>query len=116
MGCTGHTHYRNKLEFTFSNKRYLLPSEISNKEIIPQENALGFHVPRLFDKVIDIYTCHLMPEPVNAIKNTIRAFALQQGYSFYDIRAHSGWLRNLIIRITTTGEVMVNVCLVMTKK
>ena len=110
MGCTGHTHYRNKLEFTFSNKRYLLPFEISNKEIIPQENALGFHVPRLFDKVIDIYTCHLMPEPVNAIKNTIRAFALQQGYSFYDIRAHSGWLRNLIIRITTTGEVMVNVC------
>lgn len=110
IGCIGHTHYRNKLEFTFSNKRYLLPSEISGKDVIPQENALGFHVPRLFDKVIDITTCHLMPEPTNVIKNTIRSFALQQHYSFYDIKAHSGWLRNLIIRIATTGEVMVNVC------
>jgi 23S rRNA (uracil1939-C5)-methyltransferase len=128
IGCTGHTHYRNKLEFTFSNKRYLLPSEISGlvnasagtsaeasamageRVVIPKENALGFHVPRLFDKVIDITTCHLMPEPANAIKNAIRLFALQQQYSFYDIKAHAGWLRNLIIRVATTGEVMVNVC------
>jgi 23S rRNA (uracil1939-C5)-methyltransferase len=110
LGCTGHTHYRNKLEFTFSNRRYLLPSEISNRDIIPAENALGFHVPRLFDKVIDITTCHLQPEPTNAIKNTIRQFALQHHYTFYDIKAHTGWLRNLIIRIATTGEVMVNVC------
>lgn len=111
IGCKDHTHYRNKLEFTFSNKRYLLPSEMSGRDIIPAENALGFHVPRLFDKVIDITTCHLMPEPVNAIKNTIRQFALQHQYSFYDIKAHSGWLRTLIVRISTLGEVMVNVCL-----
>jgi 23S rRNA (uracil1939-C5)-methyltransferase len=121
IGCTGHTHYRNKLEFTFSNKRYLLPAEISGlsteasakpgeRAVIPQENALGFHVPRLFDKVIDITTCHLMPEPTNAIKNTIRQFAKQHDYSFYDIKAHTGWLRTLIIRICTTGEVMVNIC------
>jgi 23S rRNA (uracil-5-)-methyltransferase RumA len=110
IGCTETARYRNKLEFTFSNKRYLLPEEIQHRDTIPQENALGFHVPRLFDKVIDITTCHLMNEPVNAIKNTIREFARQQGYSFYDIREHHGWLRTLIVRIATTGEVMVNVC------
>jgi len=110
IGCTETARYRNKLEFTFSNKRYLLPEEISAKEVIEQENALGFHVPRLFDKVIDITTCHLMAEPVNAIKNTIREFARKNNYTFYDIRFHNGWLRTLIIRIATTGEVMVNVC------
>lgn len=110
IGCSETVRYRNKLEFTFSNKRYLLPAEIANTEIKVQENAVGFHVPRLFDKVIDIQTCHLMEEPVNAIRNTIREFAKEQGYTFYDIREHHGWLRTLIIRITTTGEVMVNVC------
>jgi 23S rRNA (uracil1939-C5)-methyltransferase len=111
IGCTETARYRNKLEFTFSNKRYLLPEEIQHKtDTIPQENALGFHVPRLFDKVIDITTCHLMNEPVNAIKNTIREFAKEQQYTFYDIREHHGWLRTLIVRIATTGEVMVNVC------
>ncbi|MDF2186865.1 23S rRNA (uracil(1939)-C(5))-methyltransferase RlmD [Paraflavitalea sp. CAU 1676] len=109
-GCDKSTRYRNKLEFTFSNRRYLLPHEIEGKEVFEAENALGFHVPRLFDKVIDINTCHLMEEPANAIKNTIRQFAREQGYSFYDIRAHQGWLRTLIIRVCTTGEVMVNVC------
>jgi len=110
IGCTETARYRNKLEFTFSNKRYLLPEEIAAKEVINQENALGFHVPRLFDKVIDITTCHLMAEPVNAIKNTIREFAREHNYAFYDIRFHNGWLRTLIVRIATTGEVMVNVC------
>ncbi len=70
-GCDNSVRYRNKLEFTFSNRRYLLPDEIAGaKEVIEAENALGFHVPRLFDKVIDINTCHLMAEPTNAIKNT----------------------------------------------
>lgn len=110
VGCESTVRYRNKLEFTFSNRRYLLPHEIAGAETIDQENALGFHVPRLFDKVIDINTCHLMAEPANAIKNTIRHFAMEQGYSFYDIREHRGWLRTLIIRVCTTGEVMVNVC------
>jgi 23S rRNA (uracil1939-C5)-methyltransferase len=113
IGCTDSTHYRNKLEFTFSNRRFLtkeeldLPSETASKL---EQNALGFHVPRLFDKVIDINTCHLMLEPTNAIKNTLRNFAKQQGYAFYDIRNHTGWLRTLIIRVTTTREVMVNIC------
>ncbi len=110
-GCAETTKYRNKLEFTFSNKRYLLPSEIKKDAAIPQENALGFHVPKIFDKVVDINTCHLMSEPANLIRNTIREFALAQGYTFYDIKKHEGWLRTLIIRVCTTGEVMVNVCL-----
>lgn len=114
IGCDKSTHYRNKLEFTFSNRRYKTWEELrsANTSMTGNMNepALGFHVPKLFDKVIDIHTCHLMEEPVNLIKNTIREFALQKGYSFYDIKQHTGWLRTLIIRITTTGEIMVNVC------
>lgn len=110
-GCEGTVRYRNKLEFTFSNRRYLLPHEIAGGATILPESALGFHVPRLFDKVIDINTCHLMAEPTNKIKNTIRQFAMERGYPFYDIREHQGWLRTLIIRVCTTGEIMVNVCL-----
>ena len=110
MGCVEDTHYRNKLEFTFSNKRYLLPEEVQNRSEIPQQNALGFHVPKIFDKVVDIRTCYLMSEPANIIRNTVREFAQQQGYTFYDIRQHTGWLRNLILRVCTTGDVMVNIC------
>jgi 23S rRNA (uracil1939-C5)-methyltransferase len=110
-GCETTTRYRNKLEFTFSNRRYLLPQEIESGLAVEQESALGFHIPRLFDKIININTCHLMAEPTNAIRNTIRTFALEKGYPFYDIREHQGWLRTLIIRVCTTGEVMVNLCL-----
>ncbi|PVD51586.1 23S rRNA (uracil(1939)-C(5))-methyltransferase RlmD [Terrimonas sp.] len=115
LGCNSNTRYRNKLEFTFSNKRYKTWEELrvmdasgEKKEDVP---ALGFHVPRLFDKVIDIHTCHLMDEPSNLIKNTIRTFAIERGYAFYDIKNHTGWLRTLVIRVCTTGEVMVNICL-----
>jgi 23S rRNA (uracil1939-C5)-methyltransferase len=111
LGCDTIARYRNKLEFTFSNRRYLLSSEMGTEEGTLQNNGLGFHVPRLFDKVIDINTCHLMAEPTNAIKNTIRQFALENNYPFYDIRNHTGWLRTLVLRICTTGEVMVNLCI-----
>ena len=111
IGCDTIARYRNKLEFTFSNRRYLLSSEMDRPEAAIQNDGLGFHVPRLFDKVIDINTCHLMVEPTNAIKNTIRQFALENNYPFYDIRNHSGWLRTLVLRICTTGEVMVNLCI-----
>ncbi len=111
LGCDTIARYRNKLEFTFSNRRYLLPSEMDKATTTVQNNAFGFHVPRLFDKVIDIETCHLMAEPTNSIKNTIRQFALENDYPFYDIRNHTGWLRTLVLRICTTGEVMVNLCI-----
>lgn len=110
IGADDIVHYRNKLEFTFSNKRYLLPEEIA-AEIPIQENALGFHVPRIFDKVIDIEECYLADDVNNRIRNTVRTFALENNFTFYDIRQHSGWLRNIIIRLCTTGELMVNICL-----
>ncbi|HTN07970.1 23S rRNA (uracil(1939)-C(5))-methyltransferase RlmD [Agriterribacter sp.] len=123
LGCDKTVRYRNKLEFTFSNHRYKTWDEIQNDPIPLQlrgerkeDPALGFHVPRIFDKVIDITTCHLMEEPTNLIKNTVRDFSIQQGYPFYDIRRHTGWLRNLIIRVCTTGEVMVNICLAYDEK
>lgn len=109
LGSAHTEHYRNKLEFTFSNKAYLTNEEVRalNGEI-PVRPALGFHVPRLFDKVLDINTCYLMQEPVNLIRNTIREYAIQHGLSFYDIRLQEGWLRNLVVRLCTTGEIMVN--------
>jgi 23S rRNA (uracil1939-C5)-methyltransferase len=111
IGGDDTVHYRNKLEFTFSNKRYLTNDEIGKAEVSAQQNALGFHVPRIFDKVIDINECYLMDDVNNKIRNTIRTFALENKFSFYDIREHTGWLRNIIIRLCTTGELMVNICL-----
>ena len=108
-------HYRNKLEFTFSNRKYLTreemnivideAAEIAEKKDTP---ALGFHVPRIFDKIVDIQECYLQAEPVNQIRNWVRDFVLARQYSFYNIRAHEGWLRNLTFRLCTTGELMVN--------
>lgn len=103
--------YRNKLEFTFSNKRFLTNEEISSDGVVPQQDALGYHVPRVFDKVIDIFECHLMHSVNDDIRNKIRDFAKKHSFSFYDIREHTGWLRNIIIRNCITGELMVNVCL-----
>lgn len=108
LGCTDTRFYRNKLEFTCSNRRYLLPSEVQVGGEILQENAIGFHVPRIFDKAIDIYNCHLMHEPANIIRNTIRDYAAAHKLSYYDIRDHHGFLRNVVVRVLTTGEVMVN--------
>lgn len=106
IGSKNQYHYRNKLEFTFSNKRWLTKEEL-NSEAQFDRNALGFHIPKLYDKIVDIDTCHLQPEPTNLIKNEIRKYALENDLSFYDIREKSGFLRNLIIRITSLNEVMV---------
>ncbi len=111
VGSDATRHYRNKLEFTFSNKRYLTNEEVKNAEAIVQENALGFHVPRIFDKIIDIHECYLMDDVNNQIRNSIREFVKENNYSFYDIKQHTGWLRNIIIRYCNTGELMVNICL-----
>ncbi len=97
--------YRNKLEYTFSNKRWLtdMDSSISENDM----NALGFHVPLRFDKILDIEKCWLQADPSNDIRNKLEAFALQENISFYDLREHTGALRNLIIRNTDAGEWMV---------
>ena len=98
-------YYRNKLEFTFSNKRWLTDLD----EVVPGESmdALGFHVPGRFDKILKIEHCYLQADPSNALRNAISEFAERTGISFYDLRAHTGALRNLIIRTSSTGEIMV---------
>jgi 23S rRNA (uracil1939-C5)-methyltransferase len=99
------SYYRNKLEYTFSNKRWLNDGEIRTDDT--EMNALGFHVPGRFDKILNIKHCYLQGDPSNAIRNSVRDYALKHGLSFYDIRNHEGALRNLIIRTSSTGELMV---------
>ena len=111
IGCSDIRFYRNKLEFTFSSKKYLSAEEFRMREPgSAPEPALGYHVPKWFDKVIDIDTCYLQADPSNQIRNFIRDLALKNNFSFYDIRQHEGFLRNLIIRYATTGELMINLC------
>ena len=98
-------YYRNKLEYTFSNKRWL--TSIDDEQASQEMNALGFHVPSRFDKILDIEHCYLQQSPSNDIRNRLRDFALEQQISFYDLRQHEGALRNLIIRTASTGELMV---------
>ena len=100
-------NYRNKMEFTFSNKRWLKEDEIKNDENIIDKNALGFHVPGMFDKVIDLKKCFLQENPSNKIRNSVKEFALENNLSFFDIRNQKGLLRNLMIRNTNIGELMV---------
>ncbi|MHA4893128.1 23S rRNA (uracil(1939)-C(5))-methyltransferase RlmD [Pedobacter sp. PWIIR3] len=115
LGSAENKYYRNKLEYTFSNKRWLDKKDMAERpddlEEGPNEeldmNALGFHVPLRFDKILDIQHCYLQAEPSNSIRNSIRTYALNNGLSFYDLRNHEGNLRNLIIRTSSTGEVMV---------
>ncbi|PST84420.1 23S rRNA (uracil(1939)-C(5))-methyltransferase RlmD [Pedobacter yulinensis] len=108
LGAPENKYYRNKLEFTFSNKRWLDQNDMGSDEAL-ELNALGFHVPLRFDKILDINHCWLQDEPSNSIRNQVRAYALEHGLSFYDLRNHEGTLRNLIIRTSSTGEVMVAV-------
>ena len=108
VGSDSDRAYRNKLEFSFSNKEFI-PSGQFVKGASDKGNALGYHVPRLFDKVIDIHHCYLMDSINNEIRNSLRDFALEKNYAFYDLKNHEGWLRNLIIRYTTLGECLVNI-------
>jgi len=112
LGSAENKYYRNKLEYTFSNKRWLNAGDMANRDEMPEGedlemNALGFHVPLRFDKILDIQHCYLQAEPSNTLRNQVRGYALRTGLSFYDLRNHEGNLRNLIIRTSSTGEVMV---------
>ncbi len=109
IGSDKTTHYRNKLEYTFSNKRWIPRTEMAAKEDeeIPRGDALGFHIPGMFDKIIDINTCHLQAEPSNAIRLSLKEFSVNNNLEFYDLRTHEGLMRNLVIRTSTTGQVMV---------
>ena len=106
VGSAKTEFYRNKLEFTFSNKRWMTEEEIRAGETIENRNALGFHIPGMFDKVLDINVCWLQEPLSNRIRNEIKSFALKNGYPFFDLRNKTGLLRNLIVRTATTGEIM----------
>ena len=101
--------YRNKLEFTFSNRRWLTREDIQSEGQISDPEALGFHIPGFFDKVLDINKCWLQPDPSNAIRLKVKEFALKNGMTFHDFRDGSGLLRNIFIRTTPTGQTMVMV-------
>jgi 23S rRNA (uracil1939-C5)-methyltransferase len=111
IGADQTTRYRNKIEYTFANKRFLLPEELHNPNIPTEENVAGFHARGFFDKVVPIFECHLQNEPTNFLRLAVLEYAKQQGLTHYDIRQHTGFLRNLLVRLATTGELMVNVVL-----
>jgi 23S rRNA (uracil1939-C5)-methyltransferase len=100
-------YYRNKMEFSFSNNRWLTQDEIESDERINEKNALGFHIPGMWDKILDLNNCHLQQEPSNSIRNAVKSFAIENDFDFFDVRAQTGLLRTLMIRTTSTGEFMV---------
>lgn len=106
IGSANTQYYRNKLDFTFSNNRWLNKEEIASEATF-ERSALGFHIPKMFDKIVDIKHCYLQGNLSNTVRNSLRDFALENKLSFYDIRNQVGLLRNLIIRSTSTGEIMV---------
>lgn len=103
-------YYRNKLEFTFSNKRWIYNNEDPDSLTDEERLGLGFHVGKFFDKVLDIKHCSLQPEPSNEIRLFIREYAVTHDLEFYNIRENTGFLRNLIIRNNQVGDVMLTVC------
>ena len=107
LGSASNKYYRNKLEYTFSNKRWLDATDMNFEEEGREMNALGFHVPLRFDKILNIEHCYLQAEPSNGLRLSVRDYALKHELSFYDLRNHEGALRNLIIRTSSTGEIMV---------
>ncbi|MBV6405040.1 MAG: 23S rRNA (uracil(1939)-C(5))-methyltransferase RlmD [Flavobacteriales bacterium] len=100
-------HYRNKLEFTASAHRWFTHAELRTLGEITDRNALGFHIPQRFDRVLQVDECHLQPDPSDAVRNFIRARAAALGMDFYDLRAHRGGLRTVMVRTTLTGACMV---------
>ncbi|WP_353101375.1 23S rRNA (uracil(1939)-C(5))-methyltransferase RlmD [Myroides odoratus] len=107
LGSEKTLFYRNKMEFSFSNARWLTPEEIASGDEIGKENALGFHIPKMWDKILDIQKCHLQQDPSNAIRNEIRTFANANNLSFFNPREQEGLLRTLMIRTSSIGEIMV---------
>ena len=106
LGSSESRYYRNKLEYTFSDKRWLTDGDMRSGETM-EMNALGYHIPGRFDKILDIEHCYLQADPSNEIRNKVREYALNAQISFYNLKNHEGSLRNLIIRTSSTGELMV---------
>ena len=107
LGCKKIYFYRNKMEFSFSDSRWLTPEEIVSNKEIDSRFACGFHIPKMWDKILDIEKCYLQEDPSNDIRNSIRDFAVENNISFYNPRHQHGMLRTLMIRTSSTGEIMV---------
>ncbi len=107
LGSEKQFFYRNKMEFSFSDSRWITEKEIAQNENIDRGNALGFHIPKMWDKILDIEKCHLQQDPSNEIRNEIKRFANENNLTFFNARNHHGLLRTLMIRTTSIGEIMV---------
>ncbi|MEM8508293.1 MAG: 23S rRNA (uracil(1939)-C(5))-methyltransferase RlmD [Bacteroidota bacterium] len=107
IGAKEHYFYRNKMEFSFSNSRWLSEKEIRSNKAVENRNALGFHIPGMWDKILDIKKCYLQTDPSNALRLEVKEFADANGLSFFNPKQHSGLLRNLMVRISSTGEIMI---------
>jgi len=111
IGAGQTTGYRNKLEYTFSNRRYLLRSELQDPGISAIQDAAGFHARGIFDKVVDVDTCFLQEEPTNLIRKEVKRWGIENKLAFYDILRHEGFLRTMQVRLCRTGELMLNIVL-----
>ncbi len=105
--CALTTEYRNKLEFSFSSKRWWSEKEMETMQTPDKQEALGFHAPGSFDKIVQIDHCHLQAEPSNSIRNFVRKFTQDNEYTYWDAKTHTGLMRNMVVRTATTGETMV---------
>lgn len=109
IGSPKERYYRNKLEFTFSTQRYRTFEEIqAREETFTSEPAMGFHAPGLFDKVVAIHTCYLQTDPTNLLLKVLREYTEANNLGYYDFKTQYGWLRNVIIRVASTGEILIN--------
>lgn len=107
LGAANPYFYRNKMEFSFSDSRWLTQEEVQSDAYLGDRNALGFHIPGMWDKILDIKKCHLQADPSNAIRNAVKQFALDNGFEFFNTRNQTGLLRTMMIRTSSTGDVMV---------
>lgn len=106
LGCENQYFYRNKMEFSFSSKRWLTYEEIKSDKEIESKNALGFHIAGMWDKILDIEKCHLQEDPSNEIRNFVRGFCIENDIEFFDPRAQTGMMRTMMLRISSNGEIM----------
>ncbi len=107
LGSEKHYFYRNKMEFSFSDSRWLTQEEIQSDKDLGDRNALGFHIPGMWDKILDVKKCHLQADPSNAIRNAVKRFAVENDLTFFNTRQQTGLLRTLMIRTTSIDEIMV---------
>ena len=107
LGSKQQYFYRNKLEFSFTDNKWLTQEQLESGEEFPERRGAGFHIPGFWDKVLDIDACHLQPDPSNAIRNFVRDWAIERNLPFFHARSQEGWLRTLMIRVASTEEVLV---------